>query len=185
MTWIQERYYDLRTYLRNLFKSSTEEWLEAELMAVDEALGFTPNSTRFPGDRIAKIGNMNEANTRLFGMWEKVQNKVESLSQDNLSLRRALNELVSEFQEEGKKYAAENRALDEQIEQMKEREAELKAAWADDAKMYQEERDKLKRELKDEKKWSQDMAELAEQHGDKIGKLQAEIVNLKASKGAR
>lgn len=58
MTWIQEHYYDLRTYLRNLFKSSTEEWLEAELMAVDEALGFTAGSTRQHGDRIARIDKL-------------------------------------------------------------------------------------------------------------------------------
>ena len=196
MTWIQEHYYDLRTYLRNLFKSSTEEWLEAELMAVDEALGFTPNSTRRHGDRIVRI---------------------ESLSRYN-------------------------QALYEQIEQMKEREAELKASWAEDANKYQEElktwkegyelkhllaqslktahdglkaerdklqeelktwkaayahehqlaedlykqvsecqteRDTLKLELRDERKWSQDLARMADERGDKIGKLNDEIETLK------
>lgn len=100
MTWIQERYYDLRTYLRNLFKSATEEWLESELLAVDEALGFTTNSTRRHGDRIARIED-------------------------------------------------------------------------------------LQRSLRDEKKWSQDMARMAEECGDKIGKLNDEIARLKQIQGAR
>lgn len=189
MTWIlyfyRECYYDLRTYFRNLFKSSTEKWLEAELIAVDEALGFTAGSTRRHGDRISRI---------------------ESLSQVNLSLRSAMKDLMSWYREEGTKLVREHLALDEQLEQMKERD-KLKASWAEDAKKYAEdlktwkdayahehrlaedlykqasecqiERDKLKLELQDERKWSQEMARMADERGDKIGKLNDEIETLK------
>ena len=100
MTWIQEYYYNLQMYLRNLFKSATEEWLEAELMAVDEALGFKSDSTRRHGDRISRIED-------------------------------------------------------------------------------------LQRSLQDEKKWSLDMARMADARGDLIGKLNNEIALLKQIQGAR